>query len=126
VSKPPQQRSSGKTYSVTAKLGHDGLHGLLILLEQYTQLFVLLLEGMVLDDNLGVGTLELRLERFCKERISSRQKLRPHVTVRTLGNVHIESSQRRFRLQVARFSLEVAMTPQRTKLETRAMCVSAP
>ena len=66
---------------------------------------------MVLDDNLGVGTLELRLERFCQESISSRQKLRPHVTVRTLGNVHIESSQSRFRIQVARFILEVAGTP---------------
>jgi hypothetical protein len=63
------------TYSVTAKLGHDGLHGLLILFEQYTQLFVLLLEGMVLDDNLGVGTLELRLEVFCRDKFSSREKL---------------------------------------------------
>lgn len=72
---------------VAAKLGHDGLHGLLVLFEQQTQLFVLLLEGMVLDDDLGVGTLELRLESF-------------------LGNVHIKPSQSRFGLQVSRVGLE--------------------
>ena len=34
MEKPPQQRSGVKTYSVAAKLGHDGLHGLLVLFEQ--------------------------------------------------------------------------------------------
>ena len=61
---------------------------------------------MVLDDNLRVGTLEFRLEGFCKDNFSSREKLRAHVTVHTLGNVHIESSQSRLRLQAARISLE--------------------
>ena len=61
---------------------------------------------MVLDDNLRVGTLDLRLEGFCKDNFSSREKLRPHITVRTLGNVHIESSQSRLRLQATRISLE--------------------
>jgi hypothetical protein len=50
---------------------------------------------MVLDDNLGIRTLELRLEVFCEE---APEKLRPHNTVRTLGNIHIESSESRFRL----------------------------
>lgn len=46
------------------KLGHDGLHGLLIFFEQQTQLFVLLLECMVFDDDLGIGALQFRLELF--------------------------------------------------------------
>ena len=49
---------------MATKFGHDGLHGLLILFEQQTQLLVLLLEGMILDDNLGVGALQFRFEFF--------------------------------------------------------------
>ncbi len=56
---------------MTAKLDHDCLHSLLILFEQQTQLFILLEKGMVLDDNLGIDTLELGLEDFCKESIGS-------------------------------------------------------
>ncbi len=46
------------------KLGHDCFHCLLVFFEQQAQLFVLLLEGMIFDDNLGVGALQFRLERF--------------------------------------------------------------
>ena len=50
------------------------------------------------------------------------KSFRPRVTVRTLGNVHIEPSQSRFGLQVARIGLEVAGATQRTKPGTRARC----
>jgi hypothetical protein len=57
-------RRGTETHAVATKFGHDSFHGLLIFFEQQTQLFVLLLEGMVLDDNLGVGALQFRFESF--------------------------------------------------------------
>jgi hypothetical protein len=57
-------RNDSETHAMATKFGHDGLHGLLILFEQQTQLPVLLLEGMILDDNLGVGALQFRFESF--------------------------------------------------------------
>ena len=65
MSRRTEERQKGsETHAVATKFGHDSFHGLLILFEQQTQLIVLLLEGMVLDNNLGVGALQFRFESF--------------------------------------------------------------
>jgi hypothetical protein len=48
--------SFGGTHGVRAELVHDGLEGLLILLEEQGQLLVLVKERLVLDDSLGVNS----------------------------------------------------------------------
>jgi hypothetical protein len=41
---------------VRTELVHDGLEGLLVLLEEQGQLLILVEEGLVLDDRLGVDS----------------------------------------------------------------------
>ena len=59
-----EQRTVQRTHGMAPVFGHDGLHGLLILLEEHAQLPVFLRERVVLDDGPGIGALELRLDRF--------------------------------------------------------------
>jgi hypothetical protein len=57
-------KNGSTTHAVATKFGHNRLHSLFILFEKQTQLFVFLLECMVFDYNLSVGTLQFRFERF--------------------------------------------------------------
>ena len=41
------------------EFGHGGLHGLLVLFEEHAHLPVFLCECVVLDNDLGIGTLKL-------------------------------------------------------------------
>jgi hypothetical protein len=68
-------------------------------------LIVLLLEGMVLDDNLGVGALQFRFEGFWRGSSRSMLNALDDDMLRTLGNIYIESSQSKIGLQVSRFGL---------------------
>lgn len=47
-----------------AKLCHDGFHSVFVLLEQKAELFVLVQQGLVLDDELGVHTLQFGFKRL--------------------------------------------------------------
>ena len=48
-----------------AELGHDGVHGLLVLLQEDGQLLVLVLQRLVLDDLSRVRALQLGLKGLC-------------------------------------------------------------
>lgn len=47
------------------ELGHDAIHGGLVLLEQHAQLLVLVLQRLVLDDEVRVEAFNLRLKGLC-------------------------------------------------------------
>lgn len=50
---------------MTAELRHNSFHCLLVLLQQVTELSVLMEQRMVLDNNLRVHPLQLGLEDLC-------------------------------------------------------------
>lgn len=52
----------GKTHSLTSKLAHDGLKRLLVLLQQYVQLLVLVLQLLVFNYKSCVHAFHLALE----------------------------------------------------------------
>lgn len=59
------RREGRLTYSVAPEFCHDCLHGLLILLQEDTELPVFVQEGMILDDYLRIRPLQFRLEGLC-------------------------------------------------------------
>lgn len=54
------------TYGLRTELGHNSLKGLLVLLEERTELFVLVKKGLVLNDKRSIHSLKLGLEHLCR------------------------------------------------------------
>ena len=54
-----------ETHSIKTEFRHDCLQGPLILLEEETELFIFVEKRLVLDDGLGICTLQFRLKCFC-------------------------------------------------------------
>jgi len=52
------------TDSVISELGHDGVEGCFVLFQERSKLLVFVQERLVLDDELCVCALQLRLERL--------------------------------------------------------------
>ena len=46
------------THGLTSKFGHHCFHGLFVFFEKHAQLFVLMLKRLVVNDGLGILTLE--------------------------------------------------------------------
>jgi hypothetical protein len=49
-----------------AEFLHDGLQRRLVLLQQYAKLLVLVEQGLILNNELGILALELGFEEFCR------------------------------------------------------------
>ena len=56
--------SKSGTHSVIAELCHDGFHSVFILFEEKAELFVLVQQCLILDDEMGVHALQFGLERL--------------------------------------------------------------
>ena len=72
--------------SEASKSGHHGLERLFVVLEQGVELSILVLDSMVLENERGIQSFELRLELLC--RISALR-----CSDRTLRDVDVESTE---------------------------------
>lgn len=53
------------THCVIAELCHDGFHSVFILFEEEAELFVLMQQCLILDNEMGVHTLQFGFKRLC-------------------------------------------------------------
>lgn len=76
-----------------AELCHDGFHSVLVLLKEEAELFVLLQQCLVLDNELGVQTLQFGFERFCGA-AKNQTLLRITSGRRTFCNIGVKAPER--------------------------------
>lgn len=80
-----------RAYGVAMELGHDSLHGLLVLFQKLTELPVLLVKSMVLYYYLCVCPLKLGVQSFCGTRTSMAWSGGLTNIAQTFGDIDIES-----------------------------------
>lgn len=53
-----------ETYRMISKFRHNGVHCVLILLQQLAKLLIFVKQGLIFNDNVSIHPLQLRLERL--------------------------------------------------------------